>query len=131
MKVWTNGCFDVLHRGHLELFKFCKQLVGPDGDLVIGVDTDAKVKKDKGKNRPINNLRDRIEMLHSIIYVDKVIPFNSARELDRLIKWQHPDIIVVGSDWRGKKVIGEKWTDKLMFFDRMKEYSTTKIVERK
>tara|TARA_Y100001973_G_scaffold78219_1_gene114769 strand:+ start:593 stop:988 length:396 start_codon:yes stop_codon:yes gene_type:complete len=131
MKVWTNGCFDVLHRGHIELFKFCKQLGGPDGDLIIGIDTDRKVKKDKGKNRPINNLRDRMEMLLSIIYVDKVIPFDSATELDRLLKWQHPDIMVIGSDWRDKEVIGKKWTDRLIFFDRVGDYSTTKIVEKK
>ena len=46
MKVWTNGCFDVLHRGHLELFKFCKILAGSDGKVIVGIDSDKKVKKD-------------------------------------------------------------------------------------
>ena len=59
MKVWTNGCFDVLHRGHIELFKYAKSL---GKELIVGVDTDEKVKKDKGKNRPINCLNDRIEI---------------------------------------------------------------------
>jgi D-beta-D-heptose 7-phosphate kinase/D-beta-D-heptose 1-phosphate adenosyltransferase len=131
MKVWTNGCFDVLHRGHLELFKFCKQMAGREGEFIVGIDTDDKVKKDKGKNRPINNLQDRMEMLNSLIYVDKVIPFDSATELDRVIKWLHPSVMVIGSDWRDKPVIGKKWTDRLIFFDRVGNYSTTKIVESK
>ncbi len=131
MKVWTNGCFDVLHRGHLELFKFCKQLAGREGEFIVGIDTDDKVKKDKGKNRPINNLQDRMEMLNSLIYIDKVIPFDSATELDRVIKWLHPSVMVIGSDWRDKPVIGKKWTDRLIFFDRVGNYSTTKIVESK
>ena len=49
MKVWTNGCFDVLHRGHIELFRFCKLLAGSDGEVIVGIDSDKKVKKDKGK----------------------------------------------------------------------------------
>ena len=119
MKVWTNGCFDVLHRGHLELFKFCKQMAGRDGEFIVGIDTDKKVTKDKGKDRPINNLQDRMEMLHSLVYVDKVIPFNTATELDRVLKWLHPSVMVIGSDWRDKDVIGRKWTDRLIFFDRV------------
>ena len=78
MKVWTNGCFDILHRGHIELFKYAKSL---GDELVVGIDSDEKVKKDKGKNRPIINLQDRIFMLQSIKYIDKVIPFDTTKEL--------------------------------------------------
>ena len=131
MKVWTNGCFDVLHRGHLELFKFCKILAGGDGKVIVGIDSDKKVKKDKGKNRPINSLTDRMAMLNSIIYIDKVIPFDDAAELERLVKWITPHAMVIGSDWKGKEVIGEKHADKLIFFDRVGDYSTTKILETK
>ena len=131
MKVWTNGCFDVLHRGHLELFKFCKQIAGRDGEFIVGIDTDEKVKLDKGKDRPINSLNDRMEMLNSIIYIDKVIPFRSATELDRLVKWIHPSVMVIGSDWKNKEVIGKKWTDRLMFFDRVGDYSTTNILTKR
>ena len=98
MKVWTNGCFDVLHRGHLELFKFCKRMAGADGEFIVGIDTDEKVKLDKGKNRPINNLQDRMEMLNSIIYIDKVIPFRSTADLERMVKWQTPHVMVIGSE---------------------------------
>ena len=128
MRVWTNGCFDILHRGHIELFKFASLL---GDELVVGVDTDEKVKLDKGKNRPINSLSDRMEMLNSLIYIDKVIPFRSATELERLVKWIHPSVMVIGSDWKDKEVIGKKWTDRLMFFDRVGDYSTTNILKKK
>ena len=125
MKVWTNGCFDVLHRGHIELFRYARSL---GDELIVGIDTDKKVKKDKGKNRPINNLHDRMFMLQSLRYVDKVIPFNSTTELERTLKWLHPSVMVIGSDWRGKKVIGEKHADKLIFFDRVGNHSTSQIL---
>ena len=125
MKVWTNGCFDILHRGHIELFRYAKSL---GEELIVGIDTDKKVKKDKDKNRPINNLQDRMYMLQSIKYIDKVIPFDSTDELDRTIKWIKPHIMVIGSDWKDGKVIGKKWAEKLIFFDRIGDYSTTKIL---
>ena len=131
MKVWTNGCFDVLHRGHLELFKFCKILAGGDCKVIVGIDSDKKVKKDKGTNRPINNLQDRIYMLQSIKYIDKVVPFDSTRELSDTIRWYKPNIMVIGSDWKGKNVIGEMFADKLVYFERVKGYSTTKILRTK
>ena len=126
MKVWTNGCFDILHRGHIELFRYAKSL---GDELVIGLDTDEKVKLDKGDDRPINNLQDRMYMLQSIKYIDKVIPFDSTTELRNTIKWYRPDIMVIGSDWRDKKVIGQEFTDKLVFFDRIDQYSTTNFLK--
>ena len=125
-KVWTNGCFDILHRGHIELFKYAKSL---GDELCVGIDTDEKVKKDKSKDRPINNLQDRIFMLQSIKYIDKVIPFDSTEDLNDTIKWYKPDIMVIGSDWKGKEVIGEIFTNKLVFFDRIEKYSTTKLLK--
>ena len=128
IKVWTNGCFDILHRGHIELFRYAKSL---GDELVIGVDSDKKVKKDKSDNRPINSLNDRIFMLQSIRYVDKVVPFDSTDELEETIKWLKPHIMVIGSDWKNKKVIGKKWAEKLIFFDRVGDYSTTNILGKK
>ena len=125
IKVWTNGCFDILHRGHIELFRYAKSL---GDELIVGIDTDEKVKLDKGKNRPINNLQDRMFMLQSIKYIDKVIPFDSTTELERTLKWLHPSVMVIGADWRGKDVIGKKHADKLIFFERIGEYSSTKII---
>ena len=128
MKIWTNGCFDILHRGHIELFRYASSL---GGELIVGIDSDKKVKKDKGKDRPINSLQDRMFMLQSIKYIDKVIPFDSTTELERTLKWIHPSVMVIGADWRGKEVIGEKYTDKLIFFDRIGDYSTTKLIGKK
>jgi len=126
-KIWTNGCFDILHRGHFEMFKFAKSL----GDyLIVGIDTDRKVKQDKGSERPINCVEDRRFALESIRYVDEVLVFDSADELSNLIKSVQPDIMVIGSDWKGKTVIGEEYTKELQFFDRIAGYSTTNILEQ-
>ena len=123
--IWTNGCFDVLHRGHIELFKYAKSL---GDELIVGIDSDEKVKKDKGKFRPINTMRDRKFILESIKYIDKVITFNSTQGLEDTIETISPNIMVIGSDWKGKTVIGQQYTDELIFFDRIGDYSTTNIL---
>ena len=124
--VWTNGCFDVLHRGHIEMLKFARSL----GDkLIVGLDTDEKVKLSKGENRPFNNLEDREMMVRSIRYVDDTVSFDSQNELENLIKTIKPDILVVGSDWEGKYVVGSQYAKELKFFQRIGEYSTTRILQ--
>ena len=123
--IWTNGCFDVLHRGHIELFKYAKSL---GTKLYVGIDSDEKVKVDKGKSRPINNVQDRKFLLESIKYIDKVIIFSTTKDLENLIKSIQPNIMVIGSDWKGKTVIGKQYTKQLMFFDRIGDYSTTNIL---
>jgi rfaE bifunctional protein nucleotidyltransferase chain/domain len=123
--VFTNGCFDILHRGHIELFKYCKSL----GDvLIVGIDCDKRVKKLKGDQRPINNELDRKFMLECIKYVNNVFIFKNELELQNLIKVVNPDIMVVGSDYKGKKVIGSEFARNLKFFERINEYSTTKTI---
>src|SRR5215813_4892217 len=112
IKIWTNGCFDILHRGHIELFKYAKSL---GDELTVGVDSDRKVMRDKGNKRPINNLEDRIEMLNSIRYIDKVVSFDSMEELEGLVKNYKPDIMVIGSDWEGKRVVGEAYAKEVQF----------------
>ena len=123
--IWTNGCFDILHRGHIELFKYASSL---GDELIVGIDSDERVKKDKGEGRPINNLDDRAIILQSIEYIDRVIEFDSTDELEWLIKDIKPDIMVIGSDWKGKKVVGEEYAGKVDFFDRIEGYSTTDII---
>ena len=126
--VWTNGCFDILHIGHIELFKFAKQ---QGTKLYVGIDSDEKVKADKGQDRPFNTLLDRINLLLAIKYIDKVIPFDSTKELETAIKNVSPDIMIIGGDWKNKTVIGEQYTKELKFFDRIPGYSTTNILEQK
>jgi len=126
MIIWTNGCFDILHRGHIELFKYAKSL---GNELIVGIDSDEKVALDKGPGRPINNLKDRIFLVQSIEYVDKVISFDSTEGLKNTIKLINPDIMVIGSDWRDKDVIGREYTNELKFFNRVGNYSTTNLLK--
>jgi rfaE bifunctional protein nucleotidyltransferase chain/domain len=125
-KVWINGCFDVIHRGHVELFKYASSL----GDfLVVGIDTDERVRANKGSNRPFNSLEDRIFVLESIKYIDDVVHFSSDRELEDQIKKANPDMMIVGSDWENKKIIGGQLVENLLYFKRVGDYSTTRILE--
>jgi len=124
--IWTNGCFDILHRGHFEMLKYAKSL----GDyLFVGIDSDSKVRGDKGTDRPYNCAADRKFALESIRYVDKVVVFNSKGELESLIKNILPTYMVIGSDWKDKEVIGQDYTQELRFFDRIKDYSTTNVLK--
>ena len=124
--IWTNGCFDILHRGHIELFKYAKSL---GNWLVVGVDTDERVKKSKGDSRPFNTLKDRVAMLESINYIDEVVAFSEDSELETCVLQSDATIMVIGSDYRGKRVIGAQYVDEIKFFDRLGEYSTTKTLE--
>tara|TARA_Y100000589_G_scaffold324591_1_gene361024 strand:+ start:715 stop:1113 length:399 start_codon:yes stop_codon:yes gene_type:complete len=124
--IFVNGCFDVLHRGHIELFKYARGL----GDkLIVGIDTDERVRSLKGRKRPFNNQADRKYILQSIRYVDEVYLFKSDHELENLIKVHKPYIMVVGSDWKNKNVIGKRYASELRFFKRIENYSTSAILE--
>lgn len=125
-KIFVNGTFDVLHRGHLELLNYAKSL----GDyLVVGIDTDDRVKEKKGTTRPVNSDQERSFMLKNLKSVDEVRFFSTDKELEDLIKSVKPDIMVVGSDWKDKSVIGSYYSAELQFFDRIDGYSSTRIIQ--
>jgi D-glycero-beta-D-manno-heptose 1-phosphate adenylyltransferase len=125
-KVFVNGCFDILHPGHIRLFKYAKSL----GDFLnVAIDSDRKVAEMKGPDRPIYSQEDRAKILESIRYIDSVFIFDTKQELEGLIKVIHPDILVVGSDWKDKEVVGAEYAKRLVFFDRINEYSTTKTIQ--
>jgi len=126
--IWVNGCFDVLHRGHIELFKFAKS---KGNFLIVGIDSDTRVSKLKGPTRPINNQEDRKFMLESIKFIDKVVIFDSEDELKTLVSIHNAAYMVVGSDYKNKRVIGSEYAGGVLFFDRIGDYSTTKILEKK
>ena len=126
--VWTNGCFDILHRGHFEMFKYAKSF---GEQLIVGIDSDEKVRKDKGPHRPFNSAEDRKFALECIKHIDEVVIFNSREELEQEIRQLQPDIMIIGSDWKGKTVVGEQYCTELKFFDRIEGYSTTKILDYK
>ena len=126
--IWTNGCFDILHVGHIELFKYAKSM---GFKLYVGVDSDDKVKSDKGEDRPFNKLSDRIKVLESMKYIDKAFSFDSTEGLKNLVKKHKPHVLIVGSDWKNKTVVGEEYAQQVRFFDRIEGYSTTNILEWK
>ena len=127
MKVsFVNGCFDVLHPGHIELLKYARSL----GDyLIVAIDSDRKVAEMKGPERPIFSQHDRSIMLAAIRHVDVVHVFDTKEELEDLLESISPDIMVVGSDWKGKEVVGSQYAKSVRFFDRIGEYSTTKTIQ--
>jgi rfaE bifunctional protein nucleotidyltransferase chain/domain len=110
--VFVNGTFDILHRGHLALLSYARSL----GDnVIVAIDTDERVRELKGQTRPINSCIDRMIMLQSLKTVDKVFSFSTDQELEDLVKTTQPDIMVVGSDWKGKSVIGSMHSAELKF----------------
>lgn len=124
MKVWVNGTFDVLHVGHIKLLEFASKF----GSLRVGIDTDKRVKELKGEDRPFNQEQDRKTMLESLKFVDEVVFFDSRDELIECVKSYSPDIMVVGDDYQGEKVYGSEYAKKLVFFEKIPKYSSTKIL---
>ena len=124
--VWCNGTFDILHPGHIVLFKVGASL---GKKLIVATDTDEKIRKDKGAFKPVNNLCDRISMLQAIKYIDEVLYFNDRKELEGLIKLYMPDILLLGDDWKGGDVVGKEYAREVRFLPRL-NYSTTDIIKK-
>jgi len=103
--VFTNGCFDILHRGHIAYLEQAAQL---GNSLVVGINTDAGVKRlKKGSDRPVNPLEDRAAVLAALACVDLVIPFGEDTPLSLIVKIQ-PDHLVKGGDWPVESIVGAK-----------------------
>ena len=126
--VWTNGTFDVLHMGHIKLFREARKLAGPGGKVIVGTDSDERISTLKGPTRPINNLFDRVDFLRSIKYIDEVVAFSSEDALIANIKRYSPDIILIGDDYIGKRVVGGEYAKQIMYFPRYGGLSSSKII---
>jgi len=123
--VFTNGCFDILHRGHLTYLRQAREL----GDtLVVGLNSDASVKVLKGEDRPVNNQQDRAEMLLALEFVDYVIIFGDETPYE-LIKTVKPDILVKGGDYNAEEVVGREFSGKVEIIPFVDGYSTTNFIE--
>jgi len=126
MKIWVNGCFDILHLGHIELLRYAKS----QGDyLIVGIDSDKRVREAKGDTRPFHNQFERQRVLEAIRYVDDVVIFDSDEDLADLIKAFKIRTMIVGSDWKGKPIIGSENAKEVVYFDRIEKYSTTRILK--
>ena len=125
-KGFINGCFDVLHVGHIEMIRYARSRCDY---LMVALDTDERVASAKGPERPFNTLKDRITMMRALRGVDEVRCFSTDEELSGLVEIFSPDFMFVGSDWRDKKIIGGEYAKELIYFGRIDGYSTTKILE--
>ena len=135
--VFTNGVFDTIHPSHFNLLLYCRKLAGDCGEVIVALDSDEKVKNDKGQNRPIFSFKERNDALLSLCddayyfdgpIVNKIYQFNTNEELYELIKTCKPNIIVKGTDWKDN-VVGSDLA-KVEHFVIYPKFSTTKIIDR-
>lgn len=125
-KVFVNGTFDVLHPGHVNLLEYAK---AQGKYLVVAIDSDRRVRELKGPTRPWLNQDGRRFMLESLRCVDQVWIFDSDQELEHLIQLYEPDLMVKGSDYKNKPIVGEEFVPHIDFFERIDEYSSTKTIQ--
>ncbi|HEC1786369.1 TPA: D-glycero-beta-D-manno-heptose-7-phosphate kinase [Campylobacter lari] len=124
--VFTNGCFDIVHYGHIKYLEKAKKL----GDiLVVGLNSDESVKRLKGNSRPINLEFQRACMLASMYFVDYVVIFNDDTPYE-LIEFLKPDVLVKGADYKGKEIVGSNLVKKVELIDFEDGFSTTNIINR-
>lgn len=124
--IFTNGCFDILHRGHATYLQKAKEL----GDiLILGLNSDESIKRLKGEDRPINNLEDRAFLIGALESIDFVVPFTEDTPYE-LIKLIEPNILVKGADYEGKKVVGSDIADEVQLIEFVAGKSTTNLIEK-
>lgn len=125
MKIWINGCFDILHHGHFQMIRYARSL---GDELVVGIDTDERVKQLKGEDRPYHTHAQRKYNLYRLKDVTKVVMFGSDEELIWHIENENPHTMVIGSDYKDKKIIGFDLFKNIVYFDRNNNLSTTNII---
>lgn len=124
IKIFVNGTFDIIHPGHLALLNFGKS----QGDyLTVAIDSDRRVKRLKGSDRPINTQYERKLLLENLKSVDEVKIFDTDKELIDMIS--QSDIMIKGSDYKDQNIVGLNECKKIIFFDRINEYSSTKKIQ--
>jgi len=126
-KVIVNGTFDILHLGHLRLLEYARSF--PDSYVYVLIDSDRRVKEIKGPDRPVHNEYERSSFLFALKAVDRVDVFDTDQELVDYIKNYAPDVMVKGSDYRNKPIIGAEFCKQIKFYDRLERYSTTNKIQ--
>lgn len=128
--VFTNGCFDLLHRGHIYLLSRAREL----GDLlIVGLNSDASVTKLKGPDRPVNNQESRAEVLGALAFVDYIIVFEEDTPLDMIVTLE-PDILIKGGDYKLEDIVGHQAVisigGRVETIPLLEGYSSTSIIDR-
>jgi len=139
MNIWVNGCFDILHAGHIDLLWFAK-LYGVEGlvyheamkvnKLFVGLDSDNRVKFLKGDKRPINDIDTRCKIMSNLKMVDSVVIFHDDEDLEYYIKNFNIDYIIVGDHYINKHVIGREYANKGVVYYKTDKRSTTGIIKK-
>ncbi|MGD2091115.1 MAG: D-glycero-beta-D-manno-heptose 1-phosphate adenylyltransferase [Candidatus Aminicenantes bacterium] len=129
--VFTNGVFDLLHAGHIDLLEFAKS----KGDyLILGINNDDSVKRLKGEARPIYPMEQRMKILAAIMYVDFVIPFSEDTPLELIKSLHRVDVLVKGGDYRPHEVVGREVVEKaggqVLLFDFKTGISTSTVIKK-
>lgn len=127
IKIIVNGSFDIIHVGHIRLLEYAKSF--PNSYVYVLIDSDQRIKKLKGSDRPINNEYERASLLAALKSVDRVDIFDSDQELINYIKNYEPDIMIKGSDYIGQPIIGAEYCKEIKFYDRLGKYSTTNKIQ--
>lgn len=124
--VFTNGCFDILHAGHVDYLEKAKSF----GDvLIVGVNSDSSIKRIKGEKRPINKQEHRVKVLSALNCVDYVIVFDEDTPIE-VIKAVKPDVLVKGADWKLEDIVGREYAKRVERIEFSYDVSTTKIIEK-
>lgn len=126
-RVIVNGTFDILHLGHIRLLEYARSF--PNSHVYVLIDSDRRVKELKGPTRPIHTEYERASFLFALKSVDRVDIFDSDDELRSFIKNYEPDVMVKGSDYQGKPIIGSEFCKQIKFYDRLEKYSTTNKIQ--
>ena len=124
--VFTNGCFDILHVGHIRLLSAAKKL---GNILIVGVNSDNSVKRLKGPTRPVHNQNERVELLNALRCVNYTTIFEEDDPYE-IIKYIEPDVLVKGGDWTIETTIGHDIVPKTVIIPLEEGYSTTNIIEK-
>ena len=126
--VLVTGGFDPIHSGHINYFEKAK-LLGDGGILIVGLNSDASIKRLKGESRPINDITERAKILSLLDFIDYVIIFNDDTPLD-ILKLLKPSILIKGSDYNKENIIGKDYVEKIILFDFIENKSSTNVINK-
>lgn len=133
LNIWVNGCFDILHIGHLNLLEYAKNYKATKKNkniLIVGIDGDERVKELKGNNRPINNENDRKRMLKALKIVDDVVIYNTKEEMCEYIRRLKIDYMVIGEEYKIKGVLCREFSKNDVVFFPKNNISSSEIIKK-